>query len=139
MPMPMELQRASQEFEAYLADTRETTGLTTRNQIYTTTQGVLHSFRRRLDLDEAIRFAGVLPPILRAIFVADWDTSEPKSAFGERADWTKDAQALRKDHNFSSDTCVRDVAAALRKHVDKKEFERTLATLTEAAKDFWRA
>jgi uncharacterized protein (DUF2267 family) len=36
-------------------------------------QGVLQTFRRRLEISEAIRFAGVLPPVLRAIFVADWD------------------------------------------------------------------
>jgi uncharacterized protein (DUF2267 family) len=51
--------------------------LTTRNQTYTTVQRVFQVFRRRLDVKDAIRFANALPPILRAVFVADWDTDEP--------------------------------------------------------------
>ena len=31
-------------------------------------QGVLQAFRRRLDIKEAIGFANVLPPVLRALF-----------------------------------------------------------------------
>lgn len=32
-------------------------------------QGVLQTFRRRLDVKEAVLFANVLPPMLRALFV----------------------------------------------------------------------
>jgi uncharacterized protein (DUF2267 family) len=71
MPMPKEYQLATQEFERFLRDAIETSGLTTRNQVYTMTQAVFQTFRRRLDVREAVRFAHVLPAILRAIFVAD--------------------------------------------------------------------
>jgi uncharacterized protein (DUF2267 family) len=40
---------------------------------YTMTQGVFQVFRRRLNVTEALRFADTLPPVLRAIFVADWN------------------------------------------------------------------
>lgn len=57
----------------FLLDARDTAGLGSTHQAYTMVQGVLQTFRRRLEISEAIRFAGVLPPVLRAIFVADWD------------------------------------------------------------------
>jgi uncharacterized protein (DUF2267 family) len=72
MLMPSEYQRVSLEFEKFLLDAREASGLMTTNQVYTMVQGVLQTFRRRLTLPEAIQFAGVLPVVLRALFVADW-------------------------------------------------------------------
>ena len=35
MPMPMEYQHASQEFDRFLRDLIEQSGLATRNQVYT--------------------------------------------------------------------------------------------------------
>ena len=57
MPITMDIQHASEEFEAFLADAHDRSGLATRNQTYTMTQGVLQAFRRRLSLADAIRFA----------------------------------------------------------------------------------
>lgn len=138
MTVPMDLQYASRDFEAFLADAREISGLTTRNQTYTMVQGVFQTFRRRLEMKQAIAFANVLPPILRAIFVADWDVDEPKRPFGSRESMTREVQSLRGNHNFAPDSAIRDVAAALRQHVDEVAFDRVLATLPEGAADFWR-
>jgi hypothetical protein len=55
MPIPMDIQHASEEFEGFLVDARDRSGLATRNQAYTMTQGVLQAFRRRLSLADAIR------------------------------------------------------------------------------------
>lgn len=52
MTVPMELQQASKDFEKFLIDARDSSGLTTRNQTYTMVQGVLQTFRRRLDVRE---------------------------------------------------------------------------------------
>lgn len=134
----MELQHASECFERYLVDARDASGLTTRNQTYTMTEGVFRVFRRRLTLKDALRFADVLPPVLRAIFVFDWETDQSQLAFGDRGAMTREAQALRKDHNFAPDTCISDVARALRKNVDEKAFDAVLASLPEGAADFWK-
>lgn len=88
MPIPMELQHASDDFERFLADARDVSSLATRNQTYTMVQGVLQAFRRRLAVKEAIRFADAPPPILRAIFVADWDPDDPQRPFEDRATMT---------------------------------------------------
>jgi len=137
MPIPMELSHASDAFDRFLAEAGDQSGLTTRNQTYTMTQGVLLTFRRRLTVAEAIRFASVLPPVLRAIFVADWDPEDSKRPFADRATLTREVQALRRDHNFSPDTAIRDVAIALRHAVDAEAFDRVLATLPAAAAAFW--
>lgn len=138
MPMPLEYQRASEEFEAFLAIAEEASGLTTRNQVYTMVQGVLQAFRSRLDVAEAIRFAQALPPVVRALFVADWDPEAPKRPFGTPEDWLADTRALRRDHNFAPDTAVRDVAFALGRHADPARWQSALARLDPAARDFWR-
>lgn len=100
-------------------------------------QGVFQTFRRRLTLPEAIHFAGVLPPVLRAIFVADWNTNEPRRSFGDRVEMIQEVQSLRADHNFAPNTAIQAVAVALRKNIDEAQLDRVLVNLPTAARDFW--
>lgn len=139
MTVPAEYDFASREFSRFLAEARDAAGLVTTNQSYTMVEGVLRAFRRRLSVTDAIRFAGVLPPMLRALFVADWDTSEPVRPFADRAAMTRDVQALRPGHNFAPDTAIADVARVLRQHVDPRAFDDVLAELPEGARQFWSA
>ena len=60
-------------------------------------------------------------------------------AFGDRAEMTTEARLLRSKHNFATDTAIRDVATALRRHVDEDALDGVLARLPEGAVDFWRA
>jgi uncharacterized protein (DUF2267 family) len=138
MPVPPQYQRATDDFFAFLVDARDASSLQTTHQAYTMVQGVLQTFRRRLSLPDAIRFAAVLPAVVRALFVADWDPDEPQRPFGDRATMTAEVQALRPNHNFAPQTAIRDVATALRKHVDQVRFDAQLATLPVGAAEFWR-
>ncbi|MBY5353501.1 DUF2267 domain-containing protein [Rhizobium leguminosarum] len=138
MTMPGRYRRASEDFDAYLEDIRADTLIDSRNVVYTMTQGVFQTFRCRLDVADALRFADVLPPVLRAIFVADWNPDEAKRPFEDRDAMTREVQALRGDHNFSPDTVIRDVAMAVRKHVDAAAFDRVLKTLPDGAEEFWQ-
>jgi uncharacterized protein (DUF2267 family) len=137
MTIPMEFQHASEDFEAFLRDARDISGLSTRNQTYTMVQAVLLTFRRRLSVIEAIRFANILPPVLRALFVADWDPEEPQREFRDRADLTLEVLSLRRDHNFSPETAIRDVATALRRHVDEAALDDLLERMPRGAVQFW--
>ena len=139
MPMPQQYQRAGEAFDAFLQDARDELGHATRNQTYTTVEGVLLAFRRRLTVEQGLRFADALPPVLRAMFVAGWTTSEPPAPFAAREAMTAEVKALHRDHNFAPDTAIRDVARALAKHVDATNFEAALATLPEQAWAFWNA
>lgn len=136
-PMPMPLEHTTQDFDRFLRDLIDQSGLATRNQVYTVAQAVFQAFRRRLEVRDAVRFAGVLPPVLRAIFVADWDTDEPRRPFDTRELLTEEVKALRRDHNFSSDRSIEDVAIALRKNMNAADLDRVLATLPKEAAGFW--
>jgi len=133
MPMPMEYRQASREFDRFMEDLRDTSMLATTHQAYT----MLQVFRRRLTVQQALRFADVLPPVLRAIFVSDWNVDEPLRTFASAAELNREARELRPDHNFSTETAIADVASALRRHVDAAAFERMLGQLPPAARSFW--
>lgn len=139
MPLPMEYQHASDDFERFLADARERADLVTRNQTWTMVDAVLRVFRRRLTASEGLRFAEVLPPVLRAMFVTDWDVDAEPVPFADRAAMTEEVQAVRGNHNFAPDTAIACVAGALRAAVDPQAFERVLETLPAGARDFWAA
>ena len=110
MPVPSEYARASDHFYSLLVDARDAAGLGSTHQAYTMLQGVLQVFRRRLDVGDAVRFASVLPPLVRALFVADWDVDEPRRKFGSRVGMTEEVRSLRAAHNFAPGTAIRDVA-----------------------------
>ena len=138
MPIPSAYQRASVDFDKFMLDARDIAGLATTNMAWNMVAGVLHTFRRRLNVKEAIRFADVLPPVLRAIFVADWNTDEPSLPFDERSAMTREVQSLRAAHNFAPDTAIHDVAMALRRNINEEDLDRVLAGLPQGAADFWR-
>jgi len=138
MPVPVEYQRASDQFYEFLVDARDTAGLWSTHVTYTMTQGVFQTFRRRLSTQEAIAFANILPICLRALFVTDWDLDEPRKPFEDRETMTQEVKSLRSEHNFATETAIQDVASALRRHIDEEAFDRLLAQLPEGAIAFWR-
>ncbi len=137
MPMPNEYQRAGEIFDRFLEDARVALDLTTRNQTYTTVQGVLLAFRRRLTVAEGLRFADALPAVLRAMFVKNWDIEVQPVAFSSREEMTEEVCSLRRHHNFSPANAIEGVARALRAHVDEKAFDAMLETLPDGAAAFW--
>jgi uncharacterized protein (DUF2267 family) len=137
MPVPFEYSNAGPQFHQLLRDARDYADLTTNNQSYTMVQGVLLVFRRRLDIRDALRFADVLPAVARAVFVARWDWDAPTLPFADRSTLTHEVQAHRADHNYAPDTCISNVAAALRRNTDTLALDRCLAELGAEAVDYW--
>jgi uncharacterized protein (DUF2267 family) len=139
MTIPVEYQRATDQFHQFLTDARDRAELETVNQAYTMAQGVMQTFRRRLTAEEAIRFSNALPAALRALFVSDWNLNEAKREFEDRAAMTEEVQFLRPLHNYSPESSIRAVAIALRQNVDEAALDRVLDELPEGAKRFWQA
>ena len=139
MPMPSEYQHVGDDFERFLAEARERADLATRNQTWTMVDAVLRVFRRRLTIGQGLRFAEVLPPVLRAMFVMDWSAEAAALPFASREALTREVQAVRPHHNFAPDTAIGCVAAALAGHVDRARFAAVVADLPEGARDFWAA
>jgi uncharacterized protein (DUF2267 family) len=136
MPMPWTYRQATREWQAFLAEARAAMDLSSDNATFTAVEGVLRAFRRRLTAQQAIDFAQVLPSVLRALFVADWQLSDPAPA-GTRDDWTTEAMALRPHHNLTPPNCVEATALALRKSILREDLDRVLATLPRFAVEFW--
>jgi len=134
---PAEYQRATDDFYAYLQTLRDIAMFTDSHPPYTITQAVFQTFRRRLELGDAIRFTQLLPVGLRALFVADWDPAESRRPFGSREEMTRELCELRPEHNYSSPSSIEDVATALRLHLDSRALDELLATLPEGAMEFW--
>lgn len=137
MTVPQEYVQASRDFDRFMEALLEISMLATRHQAYAVTRAVLHVFRDHLGIADALRFAEVLPAVLRAIFVENWHPGASAAPFADRATLTAEVKANRRDHNLASETSISDVAAALRRTIDNADLDRVLATLPAGAADYW--
>lgn len=121
-----------------MVDARDCSGLPTTNMAWNMVVGVLHAFRHRLSVNQALAFAAVLPPMIRALFIEDWNPEQAVLPFGEPSDWLAEVRSVRPKHNFSPPDAVASVATALRKHVDANAFENALALMPPEARQYWQ-
>lgn len=137
MPMPYAYRNASRDWRGFLDDLQEVTGLVTDHTAYTAIDGVLRAFRRRLTPAQAIRFAGVLPAVPRAIFVQDWDITVLPVPWPDRETLIREVQGLRRHHNIAPDTSIEATARALWRSVNHVDLRRVLAEIGPEAVAFW--
>ena len=95
MTWPQEYQQAAPDFERFMVAARDAAGLPTTNAAWNMVQGVFLAFRRRLNAPQTMRFAAVLPPLARAMFLEGWEPAEPPQASAPRAAITAEVKALR--------------------------------------------
>lgn len=139
-PVPREYQRIHEDLYGFLTAARDKADVETTHRSYTMCQGVFQVFRRRLPVEDAIRFSNVLPAGIRALFVAEWDDvllNKPNLAFENRSALTNEVRNLRPTHNFAPESAISDVAFALRQFVNEEKFDRVLESLPPGAKEFW--
>jgi uncharacterized protein (DUF2267 family) len=86
---------------------------------------------------QAIEFANVLPPLLRALFLDNWHPTDKPEPFAAREALTEEVRALRREHNFSPPNSIAAVASALRSAVSQEALSRVLASLPAEAQAFW--
>lgn len=139
MTWPSEYQRASIEFERFMVTARDAADLATTNQAWTMVEGALRAFRRRLTIEQALRFADCLPPVLRALFVEDWHPQRSPVPMGTRDEILEEVRGLRHEHNFSPPNAVEAVGVALRACVEPEALERALSAMPEPVRSFWFA
>ena len=137
MTLPFEYQNASLDFERFLVDARDYAGLATTNMAWNMVVGVLHTFRRRLTVKQVIKFAMVLPPVIRSLFLEQWNPDQEVAPFGTEEQLLAEVRSVRPKHNFSSQNAISAVAKALRNRVEQVEFARVLAELPPEAAQFW--
>ena len=137
MPMPWTYRHASREWRSFLDDARDRMSLHSDNMAYTATDAVLQVFRRRLTAQQGLDFAGVLPSVVRAIFVAGWDVTAPPVPFAARDALLREVKNIRPHHNLTPDNAIEAVAWATRRHTNRRDFDRVLARLPQGAAAFW--
>lgn len=137
MGVPQEYVHASRDFDRFMDDFMQIAMLETHPRSYAILRAVLHVFRDHLTIDDALRFAEILPAVLRAIFVENWYPAIEPPPFPDRASLTREVKAIRRDHNLASETSISEVAAALRRNVSNADLDRVLATLPAGAVEYW--
>lgn len=137
MTIPQEYVHATRDFDRFMDDFMEISMQETHHRSYAIVRAVLHVFRDHLSVDDALKFAGVLPAVLRAIFVENWQPGPRPSPFPDRVALIAEVKANRRDHNLASETSIADVAGALRRNVDTAELDRVLRQLPGGAIEYW--
>ena len=138
MTVPTRYSRASNQFEAFMREAQLNMDTATRHQTYQGVYGTLVVFRRRLTTQQVVDFAAVLPAVLSAIFVSDWNVSEPPQRFESAEAMTAEVRSVRKNHNVAPSSVIQDVARAVRLHVDPVAFQKCLANIGPDAEAFWK-
>jgi uncharacterized protein (DUF2267 family) len=133
----MQYAHASEDFERFIRDARDALLLQTRHQAFTVVQAVLWVFRRRLDASSILKFAAVLPPVLAAIFIQDWEPASRPVPFADGEALTHEVRMVRSQHNLSPDESIRIVSEVVRRHVDAEAFGAVLRELPPGAATFW--
>lgn len=139
MPWPPEYQRASVDFEKFMVTARDAAGLATTNMAWNMVEGVLHVFRRRMSMPQALRLADQLPPVVRALFLEKWNPSQPIVPAGSHEELLNEVRSLRPDHNFSPATALESVGEGLRAVLPDDAFTRVLDALPPDLRGYWRA
>ena len=137
MTLPMDYENPTLQFERFMVDARDFAQLQTTNMVWNMVVGVLHTFRRRLTVQQGLLFASVLPAIIRGLFVENWDTAQPVLDFGSDEELYEEVCSVRTAHNFSPPDSISAVAKALRKQVNEKAFDAVLQQLPIGSERFW--
>lgn len=137
MTVPQEYVHASRDFERFMNDFMQIAMLETHHRGYAIVRAVLHVFRDHLTVGDALRFAEILPAVLRAVFVENWHPAAEPPPFPGRTALVQEVRANRRDHNLASEASISEVAAALRRNVDNSDLDRILATLPPGAVEYW--
>jgi uncharacterized protein (DUF2267 family) len=137
MTWPFEYQNAQRQFDNFLRAVADAANVETTNASYTIVDAVFRVFARRLTPEQTLVFAGVLPPLLRALFI-DGRASEPPHAFAIPEAMTAEVLDVRPHHNFSPPDAIAIVARELRHVVDAKAFDEVISNLPPEAAEYWR-
>lgn len=100
-------------------------------------EGVLHTFRRRLTLEQALRFGDQLPPAVRGLFIEGWRPSDQVANVGTPIEMLEEVRSLRREHNFSPDNAIESVGYALFAVLPSDAFNRALNALPAELRELW--
>ena len=125
MPTPQDVAYASQQLQEWLLDLRQRALLGSTHQAYSMLRTVLHEVRDRSPMDDALRFADALPPLVRGIMLERWHP--PHAAPATRPTFLDAVKERLEPHTPPPGGIVEDVLAVLAQRTQPN----LLPTLTE--------
>lgn len=137
MTVPPEYVHATRDFDRFMTDFMEISTLETHHRAYAVVRAVLHVFRDHLTIEQALRFADILPAVLRAIFVEDWHPPHNPASFPDQQQLIAEVRGKRRDHTLADERSILDVAEALRRNVPLESLSRVLKDLPAGARAYW--
>ena len=138
MTIPSAYRSTTQDFEKFLKDLLAISSLATSNQCYTQTRSVFLVFRSHVEPQVALDFANALPPVLRAIFIEDWNLASPVTPMPGKSELLAEVKSVREAHNLSTDTAIAEVALALRQNMNELDYGLMLKNLPAEAAMYWK-
>src|SRR5512137_92991 len=117
MTVPRDVLYGSEQFRDWLVALKERALLGSTNQSYAMLRAVLHEVRDRLPLDEALRFADALPPLVRGIMLEAWHPARAAAVeagpAARRPEFLDAVKVRLEPHQPPPDSIVEDVLAVL--------------------------
>ena len=138
MPYPPDFETASRDFDRFLDLLKVEADVGTRHQAFQIAHAVFRVFRDHLSIADALLFADALPPLLRAMFVEDWQPVADPPPFPEREQLVAEVLAVRADHSFAGQHSIAHVARCLGMVGDANRLSLALSSLPESARQFWK-
>ena len=138
MPMPPEIAQASTQFMELLGALKERAFLQTHNQCYAMLRAVLHEFRTYMTVNQAIAFAGALPPVTRAIFVEDWWPADAPPLPPAPSDFSEAVVRRLSPHHIPPDGIAGDVFALLAARMEPSKAAGAVDALPAGLQRLWR-
>jgi uncharacterized protein (DUF2267 family) len=115
MTVPRDVVSGSEQFRDWLVALKERAMLGSTNQSYAMLRAVLHEVRDRLPIDEALRFADALPPLVRGIMLEAWHPERAAAglAAATRPSLLEAVKVRLEPHQPPPDSIVEDALAVL--------------------------
>ena len=111
MTVPQDVTYGSEQFRAWLVDLKDRALLGSCNSSYAMLRAVLQEARDRSKLEDALRLADLLPPLVRGIMLEGWHPEA--AAAGERRPFLDAVKERLEPHQPPPDSIVEDVLAVL--------------------------
>jgi uncharacterized protein (DUF2267 family) len=135
VPVPQDVVYASQQMEAWLLHLKQRALLRSTHEAYGLLRAVLHELRDRVPLEDALRLADLLPPLLRGIMLEDWHPLALPSAARPPL---FEAVSARCEHPPVPEGIVEDVLAVLAERTPPHQRESLGRFLPPEAREAWR-
>ncbi len=137
MTVPQDVTYASQQLQEWLLELKQHALLGSTNGSYAMLRAVLHEVRDRSRMDDTLRFADALPPLVRGIMLEAWHPLD--AVVTTRPPFLDAVKARLEPHHPPPETIVEDVLAVLAHRTHPNLLHTITEHLPPELQSQWRA